>query len=97
MSASPSVCKPRCVDVNAREIVYLCTDARYENSYGGMGGVLYNDQGRVLSWFGQAWSAEDCQGLNAPDSEKVITELEALAVLASLRLWNMFLFFANTA
>ena len=78
--------KPRCVDVNAREVLYLSTDARSESGSGGMGAVLYNGQGCVFSWFGQALSAEECEGLNVLDFEQIIIELEALAVLASLSL-----------
>ena len=74
------------MDVNAREVLYLFTDARYESGSGGMGAVLYNGQGCVFSWFGQALSAEECEGLNVLGFEEVITELEAPAVLASLRL-----------
>ena len=67
--------KPRCVDMRSREIVYLFTDAHYEGRKGGLGGgVLF----------------KECELLNADDREQIITELEALAVLASLRLWKGF-------
>ena len=86
--ASLEKARPRCVDINVRETLYLFTDAHYEQRAGGLGAVLYDDAGRVVAWFGHGLSTEDCSGLNINDSDQIITELEALGVLASLRLWR---------
>ena len=58
----------------------LFTDAADEKCEGGLGGVLLDSSGHVLSWFSRELSKEECD-------EQVITELESLAVLVSLRLW----------
>ena len=80
--------KVKCVDANSRDIVYLFTDAHYEGGAGGLCAVLYDEQGRVASWLGQPLSTEECAALNVQDAEQIITELEALTVLMSLRLWR---------
>ena len=64
--------KVKCVDANSRDIVYLFTDAHYEGGAGGLGAVLYDEQGRVASWLGQPLSTEECAALNVQDAEQII-------------------------
>ena len=80
--------KPRCVDARTREVLYLFTDAHFEGGQGGLGAVLYDESGNVVSWFGTALGPRECEALNVEDKNQIITELEALAALASLRLWK---------
>ena len=71
-----------------RETAYLFTDARYEHECGGLGAVLFNDKGKVISWFGQSLGRSECASLNVSNKDQIITELEALAILAILRHWR---------
>ena len=80
--------KPRTADVSSFDSFLLFTDAAYEKREGGLGGVLLDSPGSVLSWFSRKLSKEECALVNTDDHEQVITELEALAVFVSLRLWE---------
>ena len=68
--------RPRTLRASSSETVYLFTDASQEGEAGlnmGLGAVLYNQQGSVLAWFGIA----------LPRKQKIINELESLAVVLS--------------
>ena len=55
---------------------------------GGLGGVLADPNGSPVAWFEQQLSSEVCSTFMREDQQHAIGELEALAVLAVLRLWR---------
>ena len=61
---------------------------KFYNECGGLGAVLFKDKGKVISWFGQSLGRSECASLNVSDKNQIITELEALAILASLKRWR---------
>ena len=68
--------------------VYVFTDASQEGSQGldmGLGCVAYDDQGRLLSWFGAKVDSRQAAILTQ-GKQKVINELESLAVALSFPL-----------
>ena len=85
----------RCIDVRMQETVYLFTDAHYELGKGGLGAVVFNERGEVLAWFGMSLREEERVGLNVDDKEQIITELEVLVLLASLRRKHLLAFVDN--
>ena len=74
---------PRKVSSRAACTWFLFTDACLEES-GGMGGILYDHQGQMHSWYSQEVPTCVCQSLNPDAKQTIIFELEALAVLAGL-------------
>ena len=80
--------KPRCVDVRAKEVLYLFIDAHFEGGQGGFGAVLYDESSNIVCWFGAPLGFRKCEALNVDDKDQIITGLEALAGLSSLRLWK---------
>ena len=74
---------PREVSAKEGSTWFLFTDACLEVT-GGLGGILYNQQGSVQAWYSQEVSLSLCQDLNPDAKQTIISELEALAVLAGL-------------
>ena len=74
---------PREVSAKEGSTWFLFTDACLETT-GGLGGILYNHQGSVHSWYSQEVPPSLCQDLNPDAKRTIISELEALAVLAGL-------------
>ena len=62
-------------------IFHLYTDACFENSEGGVGGVLFDGHGAMLSFFSEKLGVETVNLLSPGQKQNVIFELEALAVL----------------
>ena len=83
---------PRVVDVNSKSVLYVFTDAAFESEAksGGLGAVLLSSSGEVIHWAGQALDAEFIGGIMA-EEQKQIGELETLAVLAAIHLWEGYL------
>ena len=77
------------VDSCWEEIFYIFTDASFEEDRSaGLGGILFKEKGEALDWFSAKLLPEECDRLFSSDREQFITELEALAVLAAVRLWK---------
>eukprot|EP00435_Cladocopium_sp_Y103_P017412 s1805_g4.t1 len=76
--------EPRKLLAEFGRVFHLYTDACFENGEGGLGAVLYDDHGCVLSYFSEKMQADEVQLLNPLQKKNVIFELEALAVLAAV-------------
>ena len=72
---------PRTVDSGVGKVFHLYTDACYENGQGGLGGVLYNELGEMLSYFSAPVTKAQATQLNPLEKDTIIFELEALAAL----------------
>lgn len=70
---------PRVVDANPGRVFHLYTDACYENLCGGVGGVLFDETGTMLSYFSAQISRDQAMRLNPLGKDTIIFELEALA------------------
>ena len=81
--------RPRVVDVNSREVIYVFTDAAFESEAwtGGLGAVLISSSGEVLRWAGASLDSAFIASIIAEDQKQLIGELETLAVLAAVNLW----------
>lgn len=68
---------------------YLYTDASFEQSTatGGLGGVLIDDKGFCISWFGLQLDQSVCNLLNPDNKETIIYELELAATVLATSLW----------
>ena len=84
---------PRRVFSTVRETVYILTDASFDDSRGGLGGVLIDQQGAVLAWFSLMLDEQQVQQFIQGDAQVVIGELETLALL--LLLWTCGLNYVN--
>eukprot|EP00435_Cladocopium_sp_Y103_P041937 s386_g11.t1 len=65
-------------------VFHLYTDASYENETGGLGGVLFDCNGVMLSFFSEEVSTKMVELLNPLGKETLIFELEALAVMVGV-------------
>ena len=72
---------PRRVIADHGRTFHLYTDACVEDGEGGIGGVLLDQYGKVLSFFSQVVTEHQVVLLNPRHKETIIFELEALAVL----------------
>lgn len=72
---------PRRVLSTVGRVFHLYTDACFESSDGGVGGVLIGGSGDVLSFFSEKVGVETANLLNPDKKQNLIFELEALAVL----------------
>ena len=81
--------EPRKISCNERHKWFIYTDASYETELktGGLGGVLLDGQGNLVSWFGFALDATICKALGADTKDTLIYELELFAAVLSLLLW----------
>ena len=72
------------------DVFFLFTDACFdcEAKEGGVGGVLIDQTGCVVSWFGGEASRDFCESFMAEDQEQAIGELEAFVVLVAFRVWQ---------
>ena len=71
---------PRRVLASPGRVYHLYTDASYENGKGGIGGVLLDGEGNVLSYFSAEILETHVATLNPQSKKTIIFELEALAV-----------------
>ena len=72
---------PRRILSEIGRVFHLYTDACFEEDMAGVGGVLVDDQGNLLSFFSERVSKNDFDLLNPSKKRGLIFELEALAVL----------------
>ena len=70
---------PRVVESAVGDVYHLYTDACFEKGAGGLGGVLYNQHGKMLSFFSERVNPDLVDKLNPLGKETIIFELEALA------------------
>ena len=82
--------KPRVVRAHRLEQWFIYSDASYEqsNKTGGIGGVLVNDRGECVSWFGFNVDSETCLELGAFTKDTIIYELELFAGVLAVKFWN---------
>ena len=82
--------KPRVVRAHRLAQWYIYSDASYEqgNKTGGIGGVLVNEQGECVSWFGFSVDSKTCPELGASAKDTIIYELELFAGVLALKFWN---------
>ena len=80
---------PREVTCNAREKWFIYTDASYEpeSRCGGLGGVLLDSAGVLVSWYGVELKEAFCNTIGGDTKDTLIYELELLAAILSLNLW----------
>ena len=71
--------EPRMVDASHGRVFHLYTDACYEDQCGGVGGVLIDGSGTMLSYFSAQISRDQAARLNPLNKDTIIFELEALA------------------
>ena len=85
--------RPRIVDATSKVTFFVFTDAHFDmtNFTGGLGAVLVDNQGRVVQWFSHMLEKDKCKQLAQDDAEQIITELEALGVLAAIHQWRLLL------
>ena len=85
--------RPRAIDAQSKTTFFLFTDAHFETSTftGGIGAVLVNNQGKVVQWFSHMLDKDNCCKMAASDKEQIITELEAVGVLAAIHQWKSWL------
>ena len=82
--------RPRMVDAASRTTFFVFTDAHFESSTvsGGIGAVLIDEGGQVIQWFSQMLGKDQRVRLAPTDAEQIITELEAIGVLAAIKQWK---------
>ena len=85
--------RPRAVDATSKTTFFIFTGAHFESTTftGGVGAVLVNDQGQVVQWFSQMLEKDKCKQLAPTDAEQIISELEAVGVLAAINQWKAML------
>ena len=70
---------PRMVESAVGDVYHLYTDACFEKGIGGLGGVLFNQHGKMLAFFSEKVNPDQVDKLNPLGKETIIFELEALA------------------
>ena len=80
---------PRLVSMEISQVFYIFTDAAFaDECSGGLGGVLLDPSGSILQWFSVQLSSDFVISLMKAEQDVAIGELESLAVLIGLRLWD---------
>ena len=70
---------PRKIMTSVHDTVYILTDASFDDDKTGLGGILFNGDGAIISWFTIMLSESQVQKFIRGDAQVVIGELEALA------------------
>ena len=80
---------PRSVSLSIKHTKFVLTDASFESDgSGGVGGILCNEDGTVNSWFQRALTPNDVKYFSEQGRENAIAELETLAPVMALFLWQ---------
>lgn len=95
--------EPRRVTCSARDRWFIYTDASYESESktGGLGGVIVDGDGSLVSWFSFALDEKVCKALGSETKDTLIYELELFAAILSLLLWckggddNIYVWFSD--
>eukprot|EP00438_Fugacium_kawagutii_P023433 Skav223482 [mRNA] locus=scaffold643:15800:17638:+ [translate_table: standard] len=86
------IAAPRIIRTEAAETWYIFTDACFEPKDGcpfsGIGGVLVNPQGRVVSFFSEQLSKRHLEILGWGEKKTVIFEAELLGMIVAMTLWE---------
>ena len=83
--------KPRRVTSQLGDTLMIFVDACFESDEdlpAGFGGVLFDCQGRELSYFSELVDHEAVSRINRDSSGNPIFELECLAILIAVKLWH---------
>ena len=69
--------------------IYIYVDASFDCSdYSGLGGMIVNMSGRVISFFSVRVDAGTLDEIMAKGQKTVIQELEMMAALAAMKVWK---------
>lgn len=85
---------PRLIQRAASENWYIFTDACFEpgqDTFCGIGGVLVNGRGELISFFSERLSADHLKTLGHGAKKTVIFEAELLALIVGVTVWERFL------
>ena len=81
------VSQPREVSCQYKHVRHIYTDACFETRLAGVGGVAYDGSAVPLGFFSHSLDASIVERIKQPDQENVIAELEALALIAGVKVW----------
>ena len=81
------VSDPRLVSCGEMSVRHIYTDACFEPNLSGLGGLAYDGDGNALGYFSHSLDPDVVQKIERPGQETVIAELEALALLAGIKVW----------
>ena len=89
MSERLEIREPREVTCCACEKWFIYTDASYEpeTETGGLGGVVLDKTGKLVSWYGVKLEKDFCRILGSSAKDTLNYALELLAAVLSLHLW----------
>ena len=88
---------PRKIEASQTEVlhiyiyiyIYIYVDASFDYSdYSGLGGMIVNMSGKVLSFFSVKVDTRTLDEIMAKGQKTVIQELEMMAVLAAMKVWK---------
>ena len=81
------VSQPKVVSCQYKNVRHIYTDACFETRLAGVGGVAYDGNAVPLGFFSHSLDAGMVEQIKQPGQENVIAELEALALLAGVKVW----------
>ena len=87
--ASLEANKARVVSAELSDHIHIYVDASFEpDGYCGIGGVCYDSAGNLLGFFSERAPDDLIQLLKSGDKETAIFELEAIAVVVAVKVWE---------
>ena len=81
------VSQPKVVSCQYKAVRHIYTDACFETRLAGLGGVAYDGNAVPLGFFSHSLDASVVEQIKQPGQENVIAELEALALMAGVKVW----------
>ena len=80
---------PRKIEASQAEVLHIYVDASFDYSdYSGLGGLIADMSKKILSFFSTEVDRRTLDEVMAKGQKTVIQELEMMAVLAALRVWQ---------
>ena len=80
---------PRKIEASQAEVLHIYVDASFDYSdYSGLGGMLVDMAGKVISFFSVKMNTGTLDEIMAKGHKTVIQELEMMAVLAAMKVWE---------
>ena len=80
---------PRKIEASQAEVLHIYVDASFDYSgYRGLGGLVVDMSKKVLSFFSTEVDKRTLDEVMAKGQKTVIQELEMMAVLAAMRVWQ---------
>ena len=70
-----------------RKVIHIYTDACFETSLSGLGGVAFSADGQSMGFFGESLSAGQVERIKKLGQKTIIAELESLAIPAGVETW----------